>query len=133
MRMVQTAAILRSSTKVTSTIYTKDIFTVPIRIMSTSMRWRRMARIHPLALRHMDVARTMVNTLMVPVADTRRCLMAVTPTISSKATFIMRIRGTATTTAPSRWLDENQRGSVAGRPSWFLNSKVQGLPLPKEV
>ena len=106
MRMVQTAAIPRSNTKVTSIIYTKDIFTVPIRIMSMSMRWRRVARIHPLALRHMDVARTMVSTLMVPVADTRRCRMAVTPTISSKATCIMRIRGTATTTAPSRWLDE---------------------------
>jgi hypothetical protein len=54
----------------------------------------------------MRVVRMTVRTLMGLVADMKRFRTAATPTISSKAICIIQIRGTATTTAPSRWPDE---------------------------
>jgi hypothetical protein len=62
----------------------------------------------------MGVERTTISTNMALVADMTRYRTAATPTISSKVTCITRIRGTATITAPSRWLDEELTGSIWG-------------------
>jgi hypothetical protein len=58
----------------------------------------------------MRVVRMTVSTLMGLVADMKRFRTAATPTISSKAICIIQIRRTATTTALSRWLDEEIPG-----------------------
>jgi hypothetical protein len=108
MRIVRAAGIPQSNMKVTSIICMRGIFTVPIRGTWMNMPCRRVARIRPLAPRLMRVVRMMVSTLMGLVADMKRFRTAATPTISSKAICIIQIRGTATTTAPSLWPDQER-------------------------
>jgi hypothetical protein len=70
------------------------------------MPCRRVARIRPLVRRLMLAVRTTVSTIMGLVVDMRRYRTAVIPTTSSKATCIIRIKGTATITALSLWPDD---------------------------
>jgi hypothetical protein len=94
----------------------RGIFTALTRGMWMNMLCRRLARIRPLVRRLMLAVRTTVSTIMGLVVDMRRYRTAVIPTTSSKATCIIRIKGTATITVLSLWLDDfGTREAVDGR------------------